>query len=399
MEQINNKEKKLLFIVGSFSAGGAERSLVNQLCFLDFHGVGIYLYVFNNAGLFKSQIPSSAVFLETDDATKALAHSVFDFSFFIGHPFLWIKKVLRTSISKLQCRDCDINQLIWDKWEKDINRVDGYYDTVIGSQEGMTNYFAIKKVNAGKRVLWIHSEYEKLGYSSGLDLAYFSSADAVVTISDICRDSLKRSFPGLDNYYVLHNITSPENIRKMAMDDIENGLLLNDGCNIVSVGRLCFPKNFELAIETAALLKKNHFDFRWIIIGEGSDRGKLQNMIDSFGLTDDVLLLGLRPNPYKYIAKADIAVQCSLYEGKSIFAEEAKILGKVFVTTRYDTVSDNIEDGNTGIVVDLSPDGLAEGIVRSYSDVELKNKIVSNLNSFEPDITGEINKYLKLYLS
>ena len=95
--------------------------------------------------------------------------------------------------------------------------------------------------------------------------------------------------------------------------------------------------------------------------------------------------------------KADIAVQSSKYEGKSIFADEAKILGKVFVSTNYETVYDQIEDGQTGVVVEMTPESLANGIMCAYKDNVLRDTIQNNLQRENLDNIKEIENYYNVY--
>lgn len=64
----------------------------------------------------------------------------------------------------------------------------------------------------------------------------------------------------------------------------------------------------------------------------------MEKQINENGLDEIVKLIGLRANPYPYIKNADIFVMTSRYEGKSIALDEAKILCKPIVVTKYPTV-------------------------------------------------------------
>jgi glycosyltransferase involved in cell wall biosynthesis len=314
------------------------------------------------------------------------------------HPVLWIKKLCRTFLSKLFFRGGGVTQNIWKLWKSNIACLNDEYDIAVGSQEGITNYFVVDKVRAKRKILWIHSQYGQLDYVNTMDYPYFKKADAVVTISEICRQSLEDSFPEIrDKFHVLPNITNSSLIRKMSMEPIDENFFQDNICNIITVGRLAAVKGYDLAIKAAYLLKEQKFDFRWIVIGEGLERKNLEKMINEYDLVDYFKLIGLRSNPYAYISKANIAVQSSKYEGKSIFADEAKILGKVLVSTNYETVYDQIEDGKTGIIVEMTPESLADGIKRAFQDENLRNIILKNLQNIVLDNIKEINNYYKLY--
>lgn len=392
------EKKKIIFIAGSLNAGGAEKSLTSQLRLFDSSRFEIYLYVFNNSGLFKELVPSFVKYVDVDPVFKALGHSPSDLLFFVKHPIWWLKKIIRTSQAILLRNRYNAHQIIWSRWRNEIHPVEGKFDIAVGCLEGMPDYFVLEKVDAKRKIIWIHSEYEKLGYNQAFDSHYFSMADEIVTISEVCKLNLKKYFPEYSHFQVLHNISSSELISSMSNDPVEDNLFRSGVCNVVSVGRLVPVKNYHLAINAASLLKDDGFQFRWIIVGEGPEHKSLQKTIDKCGLHYDVLLIGQKANPYKYIKRADVCVQSSIYEGKSIFADEAKILKQIFVTTNYDTVRDVVIDGENGIIVEMTPESLSEGIKRAYSDEILRARIKDNLSNENLDNQNEIENYYKVYL-
>ena len=79
---------------------------------------------------------------------------------------------------------------------------------------------------------------------------------------------------------------------------------------------------------------------------------KIKNLIEKKNLENHFKLLGFKENPYPYIKHADIYVQPSRYEGKSIAIDEAKILNKPIIVTNFETAKDQINDGMNGIIVE-----------------------------------------------
>ena len=392
-------KKKLLIVADSFNAGGAEKSLVSYLNTIGSERYDVYMYVFKNEGLFKPLIPEFVHFIPVSKEIEALQHRPIDVMYFLPrHPVLWIKKLCRTFLSKLLFRDGGVIQNIWKLWKSDIACLNNEYDIAVGSQEGITNYFVVDKVRAKRKILWIHSQYKQLNYVNTMDYPYFKKADAVVTISEICKQSLEESFPEIrDKFHVLPNITNGSLLRKMSTEPIDENFFQDNICNIITVGRLVPVKGYDLAIKAARVLKEQGFVFCWIVIGEGQERKTLEEMINKYNLGESFKLIGLRSNPYAYISKADIAVQSSKYEGKSIFVDEAKILGKVFVSTNYETVYDQIEDGQTGVVVEMTPESLANGIMCAYKDNVLRDTIQNNLQRENLDNIKEIENYYNVY--
>ena len=104
----------------------------------------------------------------------------------------------------------------------------------------MTNYYVIEKVNAKRKYLWVHNDYKKLNAYAPFDAKFFSKADNVVTISNLCVQSLKETFPDLkDKFIAIENISSKKLIDKMADEFYpEEYKGIEDKTIILSIGRL-----------------------------------------------------------------------------------------------------------------------------------------------------------------
>ena len=79
-----------------------------------------------------------------------------------------------------------------------------------------------------------------------------------------------------------------------------------------------------------------------------------------------ITFLGLKENPYPYIKKCDLLVQSSRWEGKSVVLDEAKILGKPILATRYSTIEDQLLERKEGLIVEITPKAIAQGIKDVY---------------------------------
>ena len=137
---------------------------------------------------------------------------------------------------------------------------------------------------------------------------------------------------------------------------------------------------FCMAVETARVLKEKGLKFKWYFVGEGEMRPTIENKIKEAGLEQDVILLGLKENPYPYMARADVYVQTSSFEGFGLTIAEAKILLKPVVSTDFDIVYDQIEDGRNGLIAQMTPDDVAEKIIKVLSDAGLRESIITELS-------------------
>ena len=89
-------------------------------------------------------------------------------------------------------------------------------------------------------------------------------------------------------------------------------------------------------------------------------------------------------------------MQSSRFEGKSVVLDEAKILAKPIVVTNYATVKDQITDGKEGLVVSMTPKGIADGIEKMLTDSALSQNIREYLSVHEYGNQEEVQKYMEL---
>jgi glycosyltransferase involved in cell wall biosynthesis len=166
---------------------------------------------------------------------------------------------------------------------------------------------------------------------------------------------------------------------------------------IVTTGRLALPKNHILAVKAAKILRDKGVDFKWLFIGEGSERPKIENLIKEYALSDQVILFGMRSNPYPFMARCDVYVQTSSFEGFGLTIAEAKILGKPVVSTNFDVVHDQLKHGENGLIAEMTPESVAENIIHLLEDDNLRNQIVANVKR-EKNTTfiSEVEKVEKL---
>lgn len=125
--------------------------------------------------------------------------------------------------------------------------------------------------------------------------------------------------------------------------------------HIVCVGRLHRDKGMDLAVSAAGILRD--LPLHWWIIGDGWEMPRLEKQIRELGLSHRVSLLGLRDNPFPYMASADLYLQPSRKEGFGLSIAEARILGKPVLAT--DTL---------GARVQLPPGCLCEISARAIAD-------------------------------
>lgn len=133
---------------------------------------------------------------------------------------------------------------------------------------------------------------------------------------------------------------------------------------IVSVGRLVEQKGFDVLLEALAIARKS-MDCRLIIVGGGPLQADLQAQAQRLGLQDVVDLVSWQENPFKFVARADLFVLSSRWEGLANVLIEALACGCPVVATNCNYGPDEIlEGGKHGALAAVDdPDDLASKIL------------------------------------
>ncbi|WP_413307830.1 glycosyltransferase [Bacillus sp. 1P10SD] len=394
------EKKNVLFVIPSLSAGGGEKSLINLLSQIDFSSYNVDLCMFKMNGIFVNSIPSNVNVLSLADDYEVFFNRFTKsmITFLKRQQFnLFFCRIMFTILNRMIKNNSVSEQYTWKYVSRAIKSLDKEYDVAIGYLEKSSIYFVVDKVIAKKKIGWIHTNYSDSGMDKNFDAPYFDQLNFIVTVSEQCAKSLNENIDGLKNKTkVIYNIVSPKVINRLAENRVIDFRFDKGFTHICTIGRLSEEKGIDLAINACKLLVNKGYRIKWIVLGEGDSRIKLQKLIDGNGLCAHFKLLGNKENPYPYLKQSDIYVQPSRYEGKSIALDEAKILGKPIVVTNFETAKDQIQNEMTGLIVDMNEEGLTLGIEKIINSHGLKETFVSNLNMQNLGTEEEVNKLYHL---
>jgi len=148
---------------------------------------------------------------------------------------------------------------------------------------------------------------------------------------------------------------------------------------IIGIGRLCVQKNFGFLIRSFAKSIQK-VDAYLVIIGEGSERQKLEKLIKSLNLEGSVILMGHKDNVFPYLKRSDIFVLSSLYEGMPNALIEAVALKIPSISTNIKTGPKEILlNGEGGRLVEVNNiDDLRKAIVFRLLEQEVAQKAAEN---------------------
>jgi len=89
--------------------------------------------------------------------------------------------------------------------------------------------------------------------------------------------------------------------------------LIKKNTNILIISRLSFEKNIIVLVKSLNEIKNKEINLT--IIGEGDQKNKILNIINNYGLSDRIKLLGKKIKVDKYLMESDLFINCSFFEG------------------------------------------------------------------------------------
>lgn len=197
----------------------------------------------------------------------------------------------------------------------------------------------------------------------------YRHADAIVGVTHEVRQDIA-DVVGLDQneLHTVYNDIDVDEILEDATEPIDHPWFeSNDTPIVLGAGRLSYQKDFKTLIKAIDEIQDS-IPCRLVIIGEGPDREDLEALIVERNLQDVVSLPGYKENPFAYMARSDVFVLSSRWEGTANVLLEAMACGTPVVTTDCGT-AEIIGDGERGPVVPIGDErALAEAISKTVAD-------------------------------
>lgn len=387
--------RNILFVINSLAIGGSEKSLVSLLNLIDYSKFNVDLLMLKVGEEFDKYIPKEVNILEVPEYYKYLQNrSSVKFSVKkLRYAICRYKDSLDLRLNLIRRKKINNQQIFYENQKNILEGLEKKYDVAIAYAQGFPTYFVSDKVIADKKLAWINCDYKNTLYDKKIDKDFYKKFNKIIAVSEAC----KKSILEVDKEYeekieIIKDIVNPNLIMKMANEEIEE--FSENELKILTVARLVIHhKGYDVAVKCAKLLLENNIKFKWYVVGDGIDRGRIESIIKENKLQDHFILLGSRGNPYPYMKKCDIYVQPSRYEGFGLTVIEAKILKKLIVCSDFNTVNELIKNNVDGIIAGMTEFELYEGIVKLINDKKLAEKILSTLNKGnEYDSTDQIKK-------
>ncbi|OGZ68547.1 MAG: hypothetical protein A3D35_02290 [Candidatus Staskawiczbacteria bacterium RIFCSPHIGHO2_02_FULL_34_9] len=284
--------KRIFFLIPVLNGGGAERNIINIIKNLHNPDYDFTVVTGNIGGNLESELGKDVKIINMNRST-------------ILGLFLGLKKVL-----KQEKPDILVSAL-------------PHMNTI----SMMAKSFSFSKT---KMVLTEHTTVSSLSTTArsllkrlvakiilpNLMRIYYRAADKIICVSEGVKEDLSLIVGKLAQMQVIYNPVFDESILNLAKEPLGEDQYIFECAYpvIIAVGRLVKAKDYPnllnafkkvLAVKKATLL----------ILGEGPEEKYLKNLVTQLKIYNDVVFLGFKKNPYKYMAHSSLFVLSSVREG------------------------------------------------------------------------------------
>jgi len=383
--------------------GGAERALLGLLETIDTTKYEVDLFLMRHQGELMKYIPSNINLLPENPKYACLAIPFVDvlkrrqFGVALGR-YVGKRKAAKR-VKELHLPDDNGVALEYShkftRWAMPLIS-DKEYDLAISFLT--PHYFCAEKVNAKKKIAWIHTDYATVSVDTESELHMWSQYDHIISISENVTESFLKAFPSTKSKILqMENVMPIKYMTSMADEFLVASEMLEDGvARLLTIGRFSHAKNMDQIPTICRRIRELGVNVKWYLIGFGGEETLIRQKIAEAEMQDYVIILGKKENPYPYIKACDIYVQPSRYEGKSVAVREAQILNKLVVITNYSTAQSQLQDGDDGVIVPMDNEGCARGIVSLLRNPGLQQKLIENIQKRDYKNAEEIEKLCQI---
>ena len=384
-------KKKIAIVTKKMILGGIEKALLSMLSEIDKEKYDVTLFLEENGGDLEENIPSWVKVQHIFNDSKSIRENIL-----ISIKKLKIKDALKFIYAGIRIYILKDEYKIYKDRCAILPRSKEKYDIAISYHNpiNLSTIYVIDKLNADKKVMWIHTDINKNDKNFDYLKKYYYKYDKIFAVSPgSCRAFIEK-YPKLKDKteFFLNRIVKDEIIKKIDNKDYYENF---QDIKLLTVGRICYQKAVDLIPGICKILKENGYKFKWYYIGWG-EVDKIKELIKKYNVEDCFILLGSSKNPYNYMKNCDIYVQPSRYEGYVTTITEAKCFERPIVATNIEGIKEQIKNNETGILVECNIEDLYKGIKRLLDNKNLRKKLSINLSKENIDTREELNKLYKL---
>lgn len=362
------EKKKILIRIGSLRHGGAEKVLVTFLKNLPSDKYEIDLLLNLNSGKYLPEVPGWINILHLHQGEMITTN----------RPHEIPRKVARVIHEKILKKFPNLlykGKLKNKQYDIEFAAIHGMRDEILGSP-----------LKSSKKIVWIHNDLSQVkGYTND-EIRKFFGFDKIMVISEKIEQlfqSLAKNETEKQKIVKIYNPLDTEEFIAKADLPVVNYQFDQDFPTFISVGTVFPQKGFDRLLKVHKKLLDEGFQHKVLIVGDGYDFENIKKLKSELGVDQTATMLGFTDNPYPYFKNADFYILSSRYEGFPTVLFEAITLKKKIISTEVSGANEMLNDGELGLIVENSEEGIYNGMKKALSEPEFFNKYSERLMNYE----------------
>lgn len=364
------EKKKILIRIGSLRHGGAEKVLVTFLKNLPKDKYEIDLLLNLYSGKYLTEVPEWINIFYLNKGEMITTNRPKDIP-------KKAKRVIYQSILKR------FPKLLY-KWILKNKKYDIEFAAIHGFRDEILN----SPIKSSKKIIWIHNDLRKTHFHHYTDeeIQKFFGFDKILVISEQIQkdfENLARNQDEKNRIARIYNPLDTEEILKKSKLNAEKYNFDENIPTFVSVGTVFPQKGFDRLLKVHKKLLDEGFKHKILIIGDGYDFPNIKTLKTELNVDQTATLLGFTDNPYPYFKKADFYILSSRYEGFPTVLFEAITLKKNIIATEVSGVSEMLENGKLGLIIENSEEGIYLGMKKALTEPKSFIKFQNELEHYK----------------
>ncbi|EMA18106.1 glycosyltransferase [Haloarcula amylolytica] len=338
------ERKTLWYFIGALVVGGAERTLIDLANEVNGEEYDVTIWTIFSTNPLETELSPEVTVRSLTDAGRVANGAIEG----VESPLVYLFAPLKFCLAARREQPDLIQSFL-------------FYDNVIARLAGV---FCSASIITGIREVPNEEPFVR----SVIDRMTISLSDVIVSNSTAGRDYAVERGAEEENVAVVYNGRNIEQYRTTDSAELRSELDIPMGATVVgTVGRLVERKGHFDLLDAWPSIVSEIPDAHLVFVGDGRDRERMAERVDSLGCADSVHFLGTRQDVPALLGAMDVFAFPSHYEGLPGAVIEAMAAELPIVATPVDGTSDLLENYRTGLFVDVqAPDEIAWATIRLH---------------------------------
>ncbi|AJF27686.1 glycosyl transferase group 1 (plasmid) [Haloarcula sp. CBA1115] len=338
------ERKTLWYFIGALVVGGAERTLIDLANEVNGEEYDVTIWTIFSTNPLETELSPEVTVRSLTDAGRVANGAIEG----VESPLVYLLAPLKFCLTARREQPDLIQSFL-------------FYDNVIARLAGV---FCSATIITGIREVPNEEPFVR----RVIDRMTISLSDVIVSNSTAGRDYAVKRGAEEENVAVVYNGRNIEQYRTTDSAELRSELDIPTEATVVgTVGRLVERKGHFDLLDAWPTIVSEIPDAHLVFVGDGADRERLTERVDSLGCADSVHFLGTRQDVPALLGAMDVFAFPSHYEGLPGAVIEAMAAELPIVATPVDGTSDLLENYRTGLFVDVqAPDEIAWATIRLH---------------------------------